>query len=114
MPESIQDIPVCPGCGLMSHIPDPATLCSECHNRRMRRAGGGPLRVITRSMTYHETPRCPAVQNAGEWRYMRDEDCMHADLAGEMDKCIRCHSCRTWGFDEYCGDEDRQVVIGHA
>jgi hypothetical protein len=64
--------------------------------------------------TYHETPLCPAVKTAGEWWYWRDESCMHADLGGDMDKCVRCHAYRTFGFDEYAGDEERQVVVGHA
>jgi len=107
------DIPVCIGCGLAGDVNSRDGLCSECWQRRERWQGGGPLRVDTRSMTYHETPRCPAVRNADEWRYWRDEDCCYADLGGDMDKCIRCHSFRTFGFDEYAGDKDRQAVIGH-
>lgn len=114
MPDSVQDIPICSGCRLMSHIPEPAEICNECWHRRESWAGGGPLRVVTENETYHETPLCPAVRQASAWAYWRDEDCMHADLGGRMDKCIRCHSWRTFGFDEYVGDEDRQVVIGHA
>lgn len=111
--DAVGDVPVCTGCGLMSHV-ETHGICGECWNRRERRIGGGPLRVVTPSMSYHETPLCPAVRNAAEWRYWRDEDCCYADLGGDMDKCIRCHSFRTFGFDEYVGDPDRQVVIGHA
>lgn len=110
----VADVPVCRGCGLMGEVHDHDGLCDDCWNRRERRAGGGPLRVVTRSWTYHETPLCPAVRNASEWRYWRDEDCMYADMAGDMDRCIRCYSHRTFGFDEYAGAEDRQAVIGHA
>ena len=112
--EHISDVPVCVGCGLAGSVNDHDGLCTECWNRRERWMGGGPLRVVTSSFTYHETPLCPAVRNADEWRYWRDEDCCYADLGGDMDKCVRCHSFRTFGFDEYAGDKDRQVVIGHA
>ena len=112
--EHTGDVPVCVGCGLAGCVSDHNGLCSECWNRRERRMGGGPLRVVTPSFTYHETPLCPAVRSADEWRYWRDEDCCYADLGGDMDKCVRCHAYRAFGFDEYAGDEDRQVVIGHA
>jgi len=39
---------------------------------------------------------------------------MYADMSGDMDKCVRCHSFWTYGFDEYVGDDERQAVIGHA
>lgn len=107
-------VPVCVGCSLAGVVNDSTGLCVDCWNRRERWMGGGPLRVVTPAGTYHETPLCPAVRNATEWRYCRDEDCCYADLGGDMDKCVRCHSHRLYGFDEYVGDEDRQVVIGHA
>lgn len=112
--QSVDDIPLCLGCGLMSHpVHDQTRLCVECWDRRNWWQGGGPLRVVTGD-TYHETPLCPSAKQATEWYYWRDESTMYADLADEMDKCIRCHGYRTFGFDEYVGDEDRQVVIGHA
>lgn len=112
--DRLADIPVCVGCGLMGTVNTHDGLCAECFGRRQRRSGGGMLRVVTPAMTYHETPLCPGVRNASEWRYWRNEDCCYADLGGDMDKCVRCHAYWTYGFDEYVGDEERQVVIGHA
>lgn len=109
---SVADIPLCHGCGLASHYVHPETpICPECFRRAQSRAGGGLLRVVTPAGTYHETPLCPAVRTASEWRYWRDESCMHADLGGDMDKCARCHSFRTFGFDHYDADS---AVVGHA
>lgn len=113
--ESVDEAPICHGCGLMSHyIAEDTPICHDCFNRRNWWQGGGPLRVVVHGGSYHETPLCPAVRNADEWAFWRDESCMHADLGGDMDKCVRCHSFNLYGFDEYTGDEDRQVVIGHA
>lgn len=112
--ERLGQVPVCLGCGLMGEVEAHNGLCLECWHRRERRLGGGQLRVVTPSWTYHETPLCPAVRNASEWRYWRDEDCCYADLGGDMDKCVRCHSHSLYGFDEFVGDEERQKVIGHA
>lgn len=113
--QSVDEALICHGCGLVSHyVHDTTHLCGDCWTRRNKWQGGGPLRVVTPSMTYHETPLCPAVQQASEWRYYRDETCMYADLSGDMDKCVRCHAYGVYGFDEYAGDEDRHVVVGHA
>ena len=109
----IGELPICRGCGLVGHV-ETHGICPECFHRREDWYGGGPLRVVTPSWTYHETPLCPAVRNAKQWWYLRDEECMYADLGGDMDKCVRCHSYRTYGFDEYSGDEERQKVIGHV
>ena len=101
MPESVdsvQDVPVCPGCGLMSHIRDPPEICQECFQRGERRAEGGGLVVVTPSMTGHETPLCPAVQVASEWRYWREEDCCYASMSGDLDRCLRCYNWRYTGF----------------
>ena len=107
---------LCRGCGLITteYVHEDNQICWECFNRHNARVAGGPLRVVTSAGTYHETPLCPGVQQASEWYYWRDEQCMHADLAGNLDKCIRCHSFHSFGFDEYVGDEERQVVIGHV
>lgn len=112
----VQDAPMCLGCGLMSQpdeIERHAGICSDCFHRQERWCGGGPLRVITRHGDhYHETPLCPAVQQGSMWKFVRDEDMMYADLAGDVDKCRRCHNARWWGFDHYRGDDE--AVIGHA
>jgi len=108
---------LCRGCALVSppeELERHAGICTECWNRRESWAGGGPLRVVTSGDTYHETPRCPGAKGAEWWAYWTDESCMYADLAGELDKCVRCHAHHTFGFDEYIDDPDRQVVIGHA
>lgn len=110
----VGDVPVCVGCGLAGEVNESNGLCKECFDRGNWNSHMGMLRVVTESMTYHETPLCPAVKNANVWFYWRDEACCYADLGGDMDKCIRCHSFRTYGFDEFVGDEDSQVVIGHA
>lgn len=110
---SVDEALVCPGCGFISHITH-GDICGECFQRRESWLGGGPLRVVTRSGTYHETPLCPSLRNVTAWCYWRDESCCYADLGGRMDKCVRCHSYRTFGFDEYVGDEERQVAIGHS
>ena len=112
--DSVGDVPVCLGCGLAGEVYEETGICWDCFNRREGWLGGGPLRVVTTAMTYHETPLCPGVRRASAWRFWRDEDCMYGDMAGEMSKCVRCHSYRTFGFDEYVGDKDRQVVIGHG
>lgn len=110
--QSVDEIPLCHGCGLMSHLSDSESdLCSDCWSKRNWWQGGGPLRVVT-GETYHETPLCPSAKQADKWYYWRDESTMHADLAGDMDKCKRCHSYRTFGFDHYSGEDT--VVIGHA
>lgn len=111
----VEEIPVCHGCGLMSHLIHPDNpICRECFQRGERRAGGGPLRVVTLSGTYHETPLCPAVRNASEWRYWRDEDCMYADMwpGDDFGKCRRCHHSHLYGFDHYRGDQE--VRVGHV
>jgi len=109
--EQVGDIPLCPGCGLASHITH-GDICVECFQRREGWLGGGPKRVVTSSGTYHETALCPAVRQASKWYYWRDESCMHADLGGRLEKCSRCHAYRTFGFDHYRGRD--KTVIGHA
>lgn len=109
--DTVGDVPLCLGCGLASHTMLHAGICSECFHRRERRAGGGPLRIITvHGRGYHETPLCPAVRGS-EWRYIRDEDVMYQELRGRRDKCRRCHRHSRHGIDHYRGEE---VPIGHA
>lgn len=112
--QSVDDARLCHGCGLMSSrlVAEDTPLCWGCFNRRNAWMGGGTLRVVT-SDTYHETPECPGINDGETWYYWRDESCMHADLAGRMDKCVRCHAYRTFGFDHY-DKEDQGVVVGHA
>lgn len=111
---SVDDARLCHGCGLMSNrlVADDTPLCWDCFNKRNWWMGGGTLRVVTGD-TYHETPLCPGVEDGETWRYWRDESCMHADLADDMDKCYRCHSYRIMGFDHY-DESDQGVVVGHA
>lgn len=109
--DRLEDVPVCPGCGMMAHITH-GDVCSECFNRREGWLGGGPRRAVTSAGTYHETALCPGVRQASIWYYWRDESCMHADLGGRLEKCIRCHSFRVFGFDHYSGEDT--TVIGHA
>jgi hypothetical protein len=116
MPEpaaSIDEIPVCPGCGLMSHI-EPAGICEECWHRRERRAGGGSIYIETAAGTTHETARCPGVQAASEWWHLREESCLYAELAGDLRKCVRCHQHSLFGFDEFRGEYAFQEGISHA
>jgi len=106
---SVQQVPICPGCGLMSHITH-GDICVECFNRREGWLGGGLARYVTEHGTYHETPACPGF-GEGKWRTWKDEECCYADLGGDLDRCHRCYSYRTFGFDHY--DEDA-TVVGHA
>ena len=108
---SVAAIPVCLGCALASHVSNTTGLCDECWGRRERRQGGGPLRVVTSADTYHETPLCPAVRNAREWRYWRDESCMYSDLSGRLDKCRRCDGHSIHGFDYHRGTD---TPVGHS
>jgi hypothetical protein len=117
--EHVGDVPVCLGCGLAAHVEVHGGICRECFQRRERRLGGGMLRIVVDDHEeYHETPLCPtlrefALKESRAWRYIRDEDVMYADLASEIDKCVRCHAYRTFGFDHYDAD-DQGVVVGHA
>lgn len=112
--ESVGDVPVCEGCGLAGRMHFDTGICPDCFNRRNGWQGGGQTRVVTSGGTYHETALCPGVRQASVWWHWSDEACMHSELGGDLDKCIRCHSFSLYGLDEYTGDDDRQVVIGHA
>lgn len=111
--ESVGSAPLCHGCGLMSHlVSEDNPICWDCFNRHNQAVGGGPLRVVTSGGSYHETPLCPAVRNANGWWYWRDEECCYADLGGDLARCRRCYSFRTFGFDHHRGDTE--VLIGHV
>lgn len=105
---------ICRGCGFITteYVHENNHICMQCFQRRERRAGGGPLRVVTTGQTYHETPRCPAVRQASRWWFERDEECMYADMYDDgFSKCRRCHSASLYGFDHYRGED---MVIGHV
>lgn len=110
--QSLADVPICPGCGLMSQIVR-GELCRECWNRREARCGGGGLVVVPKNGDhYHETPLCPGL-NGAEWWYWRDESVCYAALAGDLRKCARCDRHRLRGFDAF-RSEDEYVVSGHG
>lgn len=115
---SVGAVPVCVGCGLAGDVSTNNGLCGECWQRRERAAGGGRLLVVTPAGTYHETPRCPGVQVATEWRFIREEDAMYADMGGDLEKCLRCHQARLYeGFDRFTEGGARasaRQYVGHG
>ena len=106
---SVDDLPICAGCGLISHLEFGAELnelCGECFNRRERWLGGGPIRCVSPvDETYHETPRCPDFPD-GQWWHWRDEECCYAELAGEIDRCKTCEYHYLRGGFQTGGDDE--------
>jgi len=92
--EQLGDVPVCTGCGLMSHVEMHNGICAECWMRANRRAGGGSLRIQAGS-TFHDSVSCEGVQEADQWRYVRDEEVVYA-TAGD-DDMQRCEQCSLIG-----------------
>ncbi|ELZ84412.1 hypothetical protein C453_12736 [Haloferax elongans ATCC BAA-1513] len=88
---SVDDVPVCPGCGLMAHITH-GDICVECFDRRERWLGGGAVRVVAHDGDVHETPLCPDFEG-GVWYLWRDEDALYGTLSPTTDREY-CEVCR--------------------
>jgi len=94
--ESVDEIPLCLGCGLMSHhIHEETPLCGDCWQRRNWWQHQGMHKHVTKhGDCRHTTPLCPAVQSH-EYKMVKDEivyldtrDCKRCDgyiLFGEFD-----------------------------
>lgn len=83
---SVDDAPLCHGCGLMSHhVHDETPLCPDCWERRNWWQHQGVYRYVTEhGDRRHETPLCPAVQGS-VYRMVKDEM-----VYLERRKCARC------------------------
>lgn len=93
--KSVGDIPVCRGCGFMSHLVD-GEICAECFSRRDFWMAGGPLRyVCLESDEYHEDPRCPEFPTGESYGMWHDEEACYAELAGDLE---RCEACEGFGY----------------
>lgn len=88
--EQLGDVPVCTGCGLMSHVEMHNGICAECWMRANRRVGGGTLKIQAGSV-YHDSVGCKGVQEADQWRYVTDEDVVYATTGdSDMRSCEDC------------------------
>lgn len=96
--EHVGEIPICPGCGLASHITH-GDICSECFNRRERWLGGGGIRVVVEAGLVHETPLCPDFED-GAWALWRDEDALYHTLSPHTvaEYCQTCKYHHLTGF----------------
>jgi hypothetical protein len=94
----IGDLPVCPGCGLVSHITH-GDICSECFARREGWLGGGGIRVVPDDGDVHETPLCPDF-DGGIWAHWRDEDALYYTMSPDTEAgyCDTCKDHRLTGF----------------
>jgi hypothetical protein len=92
---TVDEVPVCPGCGLMRRpVHAETALCAECWTRRNRWQHQGPLRFVTEhGDTRHEDPRCPALANA-DYKMVREEF-VYLDTTA----CTRCDGFVL--FDEF-------------
>jgi hypothetical protein len=94
---SVDDIEICPGCGLMGND-HPSDVCWECFNKRNFWQGGGPSRYVElEGDRYHERPDCPEMYE-GPYSRWSDESCMYSELSGELDRCPACESFYALGF----------------
>lgn len=89
--EQIGDLPVCPGCGLISHISH-GDICGECFHRREGWCGGGPVRVVPGDGDIHTTPLCPDF-DGGKWVLWRDESALYYTMSSDNDYEY-CETCR--------------------
>lgn len=94
--ESVDEIPLCLGCRLMSHqVHDETPLCVDCWQRRNWWQHQGPYRYVTEhGECRHEDPRCPAVQGH-DYKMVKDEMVyLHTR------QCPRCDGYKCFGkFD---------------
>lgn len=106
--ERIGRIPICPGCGLASHITH-GNICSECFQRREGWLGGGGIRVVPRSGNIHETPLCPAFEG-GKWMHWRDESALYHTMSpkNDVDYCEVCKHHQLTGFNLDDGEKNSQ------
>lgn len=82
----VGEIPICHGCGLMSHyVHDKAPLCGDCWRRRDLWQHQGMYKYVTENGDCkHETPLCPAVQ--GSTYYLTKDEMVYLD----KQQCGRC------------------------
>ena len=95
---SVDDVPLCPGCGLMAHITH-GEICGECFQRRETWLGGGLERVVPLEGNIHETPLCPDFEG-GPWALWRNEDALYHTLSptNDVEYCSTCRYHRLAGF----------------
>ena len=72
--ESVDEAPICHGCGLISHyVHEDNPLCVDCWNRRNWWQHQGLIRYVTEhGDCKHETPLCPAIRGR-DYAMVRDE-----------------------------------------
>jgi len=94
------DLPVCPGCGFVSHITH-GDICGECFQRRNWWQGGGGIRVVPEEGNIHETPLCPEFEG-GKWSLWRDESALYHTLSdlNDAEYCPTCKPNRVTGLSE--------------
>lgn len=93
---SVDEAPLCHGCGLISHhVHENTPLCPDCWRRRNWWQHQGLFRYVTRNGDCrHETPLCPSIKGH-EYRMVKDE---MVYLDTEM--CQRCDGYVLFGeFD---------------
>lgn len=92
----VGEIPICHGCGLMSHyVHENTPLCVDCWERRNWWQHQGTYRYVTKhGKKRHETPLCPAVRGS-DYKMVKDEMVyLHTG------RCDRCDGFRLFGkFD---------------
>lgn len=101
--EQLGDVPVCTGCGLMSHVEMHNGICAECWMRSNRRAGGGMLKIQAGSV-YHDSVGCEDVQEADQWRYVWDETVVYATTSDS--EAHRCSKCSLLSTNDDCDKVD--------
>lgn len=98
--QTVGDIPVCPGCGFMSHLEYGDGICGDCWSRRNWSQIAGTPRVVSRDRdaNIHETPHCPEF-DADVWFLWPDEEACYHTLASDNDAeyCQTCKSYRLFG-----------------
>lgn len=87
---SVDEAPICPGCGLVSHLTH-GNICHRCFYRREQWAGDGPTRVFAPGEDIHATPLCSEF-DADRWRHCPDEDALYRTLNATTDASY-CSEC---------------------